>query len=147
MDFIIGSDLAQGGGWAERTLKNPRMQLAPGLGAVATSFGLTYASPRLMGRYVGSPEERKGSPLALLSRSLASLLLPGSCRPCQPLFQGLKQRNSHSVKPGSKPASLAASVATVPLLLENSISCLCSGCCSRRGWGEAGRDPSTHWQF
>lgn len=26
---IIGNDLAQGGGWAEYTLKNPRMQLPP----------------------------------------------------------------------------------------------------------------------
>uniref|UniRef100_A0A8D2MQR1 Chromobox 8 n=1 Tax=Zonotrichia albicollis TaxID=44394 RepID=A0A8D2MQR1_ZONAL len=51
---------AGGGGWAECTLKNPRMQLPPqprGLGAAAASFGLTCSSPWLTDRPTGGPGE------------------------------------------------------------------------------------------
>lgn len=87
VDFtIIGSDFAQGGGWAECTLKNPHVQLLPsspqGLGVAAVSFGLTCDSPRLTDRFTGSPEERKGSPFPLPSISLAHRIsIPSPC--CQ----------------------------------------------------------------
>lgn len=148
VDFtIIGSDLAQGGGWAECTLKNPRIQPPPsnprGLGAAAVSFGLTCDSPQLTDRFTGSPEERKGAPFPL-PHPLRAAREPqtwssaiSSCKAKKPVYSEAWLKTCQPVTPGS----------TGALLPGNGISHLRSGHRSRGGWGEAGRDPSTHWQF